>query len=114
MFDNKARVILVNGLGAAFIFVGKIFMISANVLICYLIYTKVNPYKTEMTSIWPPLIIILVLSWGISTVFLSVYSMSIDTVLLCFLYDEKINASNPQAKLKAPETLAQFFAEHNS
>jgi hypothetical protein len=69
-------------------------MIVTNLLICYLIYTEVDPWKSEMTSTWLPLLVILVLSWGISTVFLSVYSMAIDTVMLCFLYDEKINASN--------------------
>lgn len=85
---------LVSGLGWAFIFVGKLFMIIANVFICYMIYTEADPWKSEMTSTWLPLLIILVLSWGISTVFLSVYSMAIDTVMLCFLYDEKINSSN--------------------
>jgi len=38
VFDNVSRVALVSGLGGAFIFVGKVFMICANLFICYTIY----------------------------------------------------------------------------
>lgn len=85
-----SRVSLVSGLGAAFIFVGKIFMICVNCYICYLIYTNVEPYKDEMNSTFLPLVIIFAISWGVATIFLSVYGMAIDTVLMCFLYDEKM------------------------
>lgn len=76
-------------------------MIFTNVFICYTIYTKADPYKSEMNSTWLPLLIILLLTWGVATVFLSVYSMAINTILLCYLYDLKIHG-NSKEKIRAP------------
>lgn len=89
VWNNASRVALVSGLGAAFVFVGKVFMICANLFICYMIYTKAEPYKTEMENTFLPLLIIFIISWGVSTIFMSVYGMAIDTILMCFLYDEE-------------------------
>ena len=89
VWANASRVSLVSGLGGAFIFIGKIFMIVMNVYICYLIYTNAEPYKTEMNSTFLPLFIIFIFSWAIATIFMSVYGMAIDTILMCFLYDEE-------------------------
>lgn len=36
---------LVNGLGGAFVFIGKLLMMIMTVLICYRILTEVDPYK---------------------------------------------------------------------
>jgi len=91
VWNNANRVALVSGLGACFVFVGKVFMICMNIFICYEIYTNNEPYKSEMASTFLPLVIIFCISWGIATIFLSVYGMAIDTILMCYLYDEEMH-----------------------
>jgi len=113
VWSNANRVSLVSGLGAAFMFVGKVFMIVTNLYICYLIYTEAEPYKTEMNSTFLPLIIIFVISWGVSVIYMSIYGMAIDTILLCFLYDEKEHRGDTSGKMRAPEPLKSFFAAHD-
>jgi len=88
-------------------------MITVNVYICYLIYTTVDPYKSEMESTFLPLIIIFIFSWAISGIFMSVYGMAIDTILMCFLYDEKHSMGNMEGKMRAPSTLKEFFGDHD-
>lgn len=78
-----------------------------------MIYTEVDPYKTEMSSVFLPLLIIFVFSWAISTIFMSVYGMAIDTILLCFLYDEKNHRGDTSGKMRAPEPLKEFFEDHD-
>lgn len=113
VWENASRVSLTSGLGAAFMFVGKVFMIVANVYICYLIYTEAEPYKSEMSSTFLPLAIIFVISWGISSIYMSIYGMAIDTILMCFLYDEKEHRGDTSGKMRAPEPLRTFFAAHD-
>jgi hypothetical protein len=88
-------------------------MITANVSICYYIYTNAEPYKTTMGSTFLPLLIIFFISLGISMCFMSVYGMAIDTILMCFLYDEEMNKGNMEGKMRAPSTLKDFFADHD-
>jgi len=113
VWNNANRVALVSGLGAAFIFVGQIFMICTNIFICYYIYTNAEPYKTEMSSTFLPLLLIFFISFGVSMVFMSVYGMAIDTILMCFLYDEEMNKGNLEGKMRAPDTLKSFFEDHD-
>lgn len=89
VWNNGTRVALTSGLGAAFIFIGKIFMICTTLFITYTIYTSQEPYKTEMNSTFLPQCIIFCIAWGVSTEFMSIYGLAIDTILLCFLYDEE-------------------------
>jgi len=66
-----------------------------------------------MESTFLPLVIIFCISWGISTIFMSVYGMAIDTILMCFLYDEKQAEHLPDKKMRAPSTLSSFFDSHD-
>lgn len=113
VWDNATRVALVSGLGVAFVFVGKVFMIACTLMICYKIYTDYDPYKTEMASTFLPLLVIFCIAWGIATIFLSVYGMAIDTILMCYLYDEKMHKGNTEGKMRAPSTLKEFFEKHD-
>lgn len=49
----------------------------------------VEPFKSELSSKILPCIILFVISYTISVLFMSVYGMAIDTILMCFLYDEE-------------------------
>ena len=72
---NPARMALVNGLGEAFVFIGKLLMMIMTVLICYRILTEVDPYKVKVSNPFLPCIIILLISYAVANVFMMVYSM---------------------------------------
>ena len=71
---------LVNGIGGAFVAIGKLFMIITTVLICYRILTEAEPYKTTVSSSFLPCIIIFVIAYTVSNVFMMVYS----SYFICF------------------------------
>ena len=49
---------IVNGIGGAFIFIGKIFISALTVFICYFLLAEVDPYKSELKSVFLPLIVL--------------------------------------------------------
>lgn len=48
---------LVGGIGGAFSFIGQIFVTAATVLLCYLIFIYVDPYKSNLSSAVGPCIV---------------------------------------------------------
>lgn len=57
IWSNADRFALVNGIGGAFIFLGKIFISLATTFFCYLILSNQEPYKSEMSSYVLPCIV---------------------------------------------------------
>ncbi len=49
------------------------------------------PYNTSVSTPAFILVIIFILSWGVASVFMTVYECAIDTVFMCFLIDEDNN-----------------------
>lgn len=46
IWANASRVVLVDGIGGAFIFIGKLFIIIATVIGAYQALINIEPYKT--------------------------------------------------------------------
>jgi len=100
------RMALVNGIGGVFIWVGKLFITAATVLICYEILLHAMPYKETVSSPFLPCILILFISYAIAVNFMSVYGMAMDAILMCFLYDEELAKGRGNQKPKhCPDTL---------
>lgn len=113
LWANAGRVSLIAGIGGMFIFIGKLFISLGTVLVCYLIFTNMDPYMTEMTSTFWPLVFIFIISFTVGIIFLAVYSMAIDCILLCFLHDEEdAKGKGNEKPAHCPDTLAKFFEEH--
>lgn len=89
IWANPARMALVNGLGGMFIFIGKMFMVMAGSFIAYQVLQFVEPFKSQLTSVFLPCVIIFILSYAIAVIYMSVYGMAIDAIMMCFLYDEE-------------------------
>lgn len=90
VWANAARVSLIEGLGGAFVFIGKLFIIAASVLGAYFAILNIEPFKTNVLNPFLPCIFVLIISYAISTIFMQVYGMAIDAILMCFLYDEEM------------------------
>lgn len=94
LWDNAARASIVQGIGGMFIFIGNGFITLLTVFICYIILTTSESYKSY--SPWLPLGIILVLSFTIAILFMSIYGLAVDAIFVCFCQDESDNkGGNP-------------------
>lgn len=99
IWSNADRFALVNGIGGAFIFLGKLFITCATTFVCYMIFTTQEPYKSELNSYILPCIVIFFIAYAISIIFMCVYGMGMSAILMCFLWDEKMfpNTTPPHA-----------------
>ncbi|KAL4485812.1 hypothetical protein ABPG72_012352 [Tetrahymena utriculariae] len=112
IWSNAARFALVNGIGGAFIFLGKLFVTCATVFVSYMILTKQSPYKDTIDNFVLPCIIIFFIAYAISICFMCVYGMGMSAILVCFLWDEKMfqKATPPHC----PPLLQEFFDKEES
>ena len=112
IWTNADRVTLVNGIGGAFIFIGKLFIIIASVIGAYQAMINIEPYKTKIHSPFLPCIFVFIVAYAISTIFMQVYGMAIDSILMCFLYDEELCKGSKEGPKYAPDLLKEFFVEN--
>ena len=63
IWNNPLRMSLVNGIGGAFIWIGKLFIVCVTVVICYEILITVEPYKTDVTSPFLTCIVIIIINY---------------------------------------------------
>mmetsp|Transcript_13177 Transcript_13177/g.18508 ORF Transcript_13177/g.18508 Transcript_13177/m.18508 type:complete len:107 (-) Transcript_13177:66-386(-) len=105
MMTNPGRMALVHGIGALFMLIGKIFMIFFTLLICYLILNNAEPYKTDVSNVFLPLLIILFIAYAIANIFMLVYGAGIDSIFICFVYDEEQAKAKGTGPKHCPEPL---------
>jgi len=106
---NPLRFGVVNGIGAIFIFFGKIFVAAITALIGFLVITKVDRYSAELYSPFIPTFIMFVFAYAIGAVFMTVYGLASDAILACFVVDEELNKKRNAPARHCPESLKTFF-----
>jgi solute carrier family 44 (choline transporter-like protein), member 2/4/5 len=73
--------------------------------------SNVDPFMSDITSPFLPLVLVFFIAYAIATVFMMIYGMAIDSILMCFLYDEEMNKGKGAPK-NCPELLREFFEEN--
>jgi len=86
---NADRFALVNGIGGAFIFIGKLFITCATTFVCYLILTYADPYKSELSSVVLPCIVNHIVFFIFCCYFFDSNYYSLETVNLCYRICDK-------------------------
>jgi choline transporter-like protein 2/4/5 len=89
---NCARFSIIAGIGAILIFVGKALIIIASGWIAYLIMMNTDLRQKLYSPVFP-IIIVTIISYIMSSIFLSVYSFSATAILHCYLADEEIGGN---------------------
>lgn len=82
---------------------------AATCLICYIILKNAEPYKTNVTNVSVPMVVIGLLAFAISSFFVSLYSEAMEAVYVCYLADKE--AGGASSEDKAPPELKEFLAE---
>jgi len=86
---NAARFSIVSGVGTILIFLGKALIMIMSGWIAYLIMMN-SDLKDKLYSPVFPVIVVVVIAYIMSSIFLSVFSFSANTILHCFLVDEEV------------------------
>lgn len=107
ILGNAGRFAVATILGTIFTWLGKIAICGLATIICYIIITNVNDIKDELTSPFFPILAFIIISYVISSFFLSIFSYSMDVILQCFLVDETLAGDNNYGAHR-PKTLDAF------
>jgi uncharacterized membrane protein YdcZ (DUF606 family) len=84
------------------VFVGKIFIAVVSGGASYIVMDQYA--NLDLYSPIGPVLIIMVISYFVGSVFMGVFSMVISTMLQCFIVDEEMFGSNPEASF-TPKSL---------
>jgi len=102
---NVGRFAVIGSIGAILMFVGKALICTLSGFIGYLILMNTD-LKDKINSPILPTIVIVVIAYLISSIFLSVYSFSSTAILHSFFLDEEIEGNHK------PQCLAEFVKNH--
>eukprot|EP01017_Pseudomicrothorax_dubius_P022500 TRINITY_DN24371_c0_g1_i1.p1 TRINITY_DN24371_c0_g1~~TRINITY_DN24371_c0_g1_i1.p1 ORF type:complete len:655 (+),score=109.81 TRINITY_DN24371_c0_g1_i1:198-2162(+) len=111
MWKNPVRFAVMAGLGEAYLFVGKLFIVFITTAIGYGLITNIPDYKDDLNSPILPSILFICISYVIGLMFMSVYGMACDTIMQCFCTDEENQKEKGREPKHAPEVLKEFFAK---
>ncbi|CAD8110212.1 unnamed protein product [Paramecium sonneborni] len=112
IWANSMRFALVNGIGGAFIFVGKFCISIVTLMIFYYVITTMDYFKEKIFSPVFPCIVVFIIAYALAVLFMSIYGMACDAVLLCFIFDEDLNKQNGgMSASRCPETLKEFLEQ---
>ncbi|RZC39006.1 choline transporter-like protein 1, partial [Asbolus verrucosus] len=83
LVTNVLRVTAINSVGDFVLFLGKVLVVIATVLIG----VKMLQHKEGLQHIWVPLTLAGLFAYFVAHCFMTVYEMAIDTIFLCFCED---------------------------
>lgn len=103
-WSNALRYAVVSGIGEVIMMIGKLLITAGTALAFYCLITYV---KSIAQTVFVPIllvVIVIIISYAVSTLFMAVYSIAMDTLLACFIIDEtNQKAKGGKAPLYAPE-----------
>jgi len=108
MLKHAAKFSFVSGIGNVFMTLGKMAISSITCLIVFFVLEKMQA-EGIITSPIAPLIIVFMISYIISSMFISVFSVASNAILQCFLVDTDIAEQNGHGEaMHRPESLEGF------
>jgi choline transporter-like protein 2/4/5 len=104
---NCARFAIIGGIGTILMFIGKALIMAMSGWIAYLIIMNSDKLKDKVSSPIFPIIVVVVIAYLVSSIFLSVYSFASNAILHAFLLDEEVKGNH------APTSLKNFVARND-
>ena len=102
---NAARFGVVAGIGFILMFVGKAVITILSGWIAYIIIENSPVLKNQVYSPAFPIVIVCLIAYMLSSVFLSLFSYSATTILHCFIIDSEISTKTGKANIHTPHSL---------
>ena len=106
ILKNSVKFGFVDGIADVFMFLAKFFISGLTTFVS--VWTIKG--MTEVESIYLPLIVIFVLTYMISSVFIAIFDTGSNTILQCYLLDKEIAAQEGLGDPShIPPTMTKFF-----
>lgn len=112
MLKNSAKFGFVNGIGSMFMFLAKFAVSITTTGIGYgLLQIMV---KDAVTHLWVALVLIFLISYFVSSLFISIFDAASNTILQCFILDQEIGAvKGMDEATHVPPLLNDFLEKAN-
>jgi len=91
LWENIGRSAMVEGISSYMEIFGRISISALTTGISLAILYSYNYYANRISSFIFPALIIFIVSYLISSLFMLVFEVAVDTIFLCFLVDEKVH-----------------------
>eukprot|EP01083_Nonionella_stella_P027579 75984_1 len=95
-FSNLARVAAVTVISKYLEFLGKIAITILTAGICILVMEQYEYFEERLSSLFFPALVVIVISFGVASIFMVVFEVAIDAIFLCFLIDEHCHMSGSE------------------
>ncbi|KAJ3340207.1 hypothetical protein HDU93_007297 [Gonapodya sp. JEL0774] len=107
---NAFRLVVVDGITALIVFLGKIAVASATTVFGVWILVRNSVGNSDVYAV--PLLIIFISAYFIASGFFSVFDMTVDTLFVCFCEDSERNDGSSQRPYYMPASLKDFLNKH--
>lgn len=84
---NSVKFAMVDGMAHIFMFIGKLCITALTTFLGFLLIKPMTPEGTNISSPFVPVLIIFMLSYVISSIFIGIFDASANTILQCYLMD---------------------------
>lgn len=85
---NFARIGAVSYVSGAVLIIGKLFISAITTTLSYIMMSQM--LQDELFNLWGPTVLVFLISYFVSDMFLDVFEMGISTILQCFIADEEM------------------------
>jgi len=110
VLKNSVKFAMVDGIAAAFMFIIRCGISMGTTLVGWLLIQPMMPEYETMNSVLAPVIVIFILAYMTSHVFIGLFHASADAILICYLMDLDLAKQSGHLDGKhVPENLRKFF-----
>lgn len=109
-WSNALRYAIVGGVGGIIMFLGKLMIAALSAGGFYILITYVDSIRSGYLQPFYQVILIGVIGYVVSMLFMSVYTIAMDTLLVCFIVDENNQkGKGKKGAVHAPQDLADLM-----
>lgn len=109
-WSNALRYAIVGGVGGIIMFLGKLMIAALSAGGFYVLITYVDSIRSGYLQPFYQVILIGVIGYVVSMLFMSVYTIAMDTLLVCFIVDENNQkGKGKKGAVHAPQDLADLM-----
>lgn len=118
---NIVRVFVVDKVTDFVLFIGKLFVVGAVGALAFFFFdgtiarksTSISDFTPSLHYYFVPVIIVVIGTYVVASLFFNVYSMAVDTLFLCFLEDLERNDGSPDKPYYMSKGLMEILGKKN-
>ncbi|XP_053381023.1 choline transporter-like protein 4 isoform X2 [Mercenaria mercenaria] len=117
IFRNVVRVLVVDKVTDFLLLIGKLLVVGGIACASYFFFDGkiefLNTYKPTLNFYVTPIVLVVLGTYVIASIFFNVYNMAVDTLFLCFLEDLERNDGSQEKPYYMPKNLMKILGKKN-